>query len=92
MINPNATHDEVVAEADRLEAAYAAEQSNLVKGKKARPTGGWGVTDLSPDFEAARDELVAFRSYWRAVGEMQNIGHPGRRDFVKSENNTDGSN
>lgn len=90
------THDQVLAEAERLEAEYASALKEMQKSiVDVRPQGGHldkdgNRVERTPRFLAASQALVDFRQFWRQVGESVNIGHPGRREGIKITNN-DGS-
>lgn len=90
------SHDEVLAEAERLQAEHDAALKEMQKSIKAvRPTGGHVDADnnrveRTPRYIDAAARLGEFRQFWRQIGEAVDVGQPGHREFLKITSN-DGS-
>lgn len=82
MINPNASHEEVLAEEGRLVAQYELTCVDMKTGPAAFAA-----------FDAAQVELAEFRTFWRSIGHVVDRGNDHFREMYIAPGirNNDGS-
>lgn len=68
MIDPTLTHEQLLAEEDRLNAAYEATRVHMKESAEA-----------FAKFDAVQIELAELRKFYRSLGELVDRGHDKAR-------------